>query len=191
MFPFLVSVLTVIIIIGFIPPIQERYYWIKYVGVRIIVSKFDVDDGVNLCWLNLLKDHINPSFNPWSSFKGFNSRILKPWLQNIYGSNLPNRLYTTLHIRDITVDTYSIVHWHWPKAVENVSLWNLRTACINMVLSILTTILMVRSAAQTWCEAQAPLNLIFCCFSWGIGYSIVSMVSLDQHSMILILPLQQ
>ena len=47
-FPLLVEVLNIIILIDFLPPIQERCHWIKYVGVCVSVEKFDVDDSVSL-----------------------------------------------------------------------------------------------------------------------------------------------
>ena len=48
MFLLIVAVLDVLILLGFLPPIQERCHWIKSLGVRIIVAKFDVDDGIIL-----------------------------------------------------------------------------------------------------------------------------------------------
>ena len=65
----------------------------------------------------------------------------------MYGSNLPYILLNILQIRDLTVDTYSIVYLPWEKLVENVYLGYLSEACINMVLAIVTKILMVCSAA--------------------------------------------
>ena len=62
-----------------------------------------VQNQPNLCWVNLSKAHINPSLTPWSPFNVFHYRLLKPWFQNIYGSNLPDSLYTILHIRYPTV----------------------------------------------------------------------------------------
>ena len=124
----------------------------------------NVQNQPSLCLINLYKSHINPSLTPWSPLKGFHSRITQPCLQYIYGSNLPNSLYTILHMRYPTVDPYSIVNCHWPKSVDNVSLWHISAECINAALVIVTTILMVRSAAPFWCEAPDPLNLIFCCF---------------------------
>ena len=70
----------------------------------------------------LAKSHINPSLTHWSPFKGFHSRLLKPWIQNIYSSNFPNGMYTILYITDPTLDTYSIFHFCWLKSVDNVSL---------------------------------------------------------------------
>ena len=123
-----------------------------------------VHNQPNLCWITFSKAHINPSLTPWIPIKVFHSRIMQPWLKNIYGSNLPNGLYTILYIRDITLYPYSIVHLHWTKSVDNVSLWHIIPDCINMALAIVITILMVCSAAPFWYEAPAPLNLIFCCF---------------------------
>ena len=47
-FPLIVAVLTVIIIIDFLPPIQERRHLLKSVGIRISVAKFEINDGVSL-----------------------------------------------------------------------------------------------------------------------------------------------
>ena len=113
---------------------------------------------------NLAKSHINSSLTHWGPFKGFHRRLLKPWLQNIYGSNLPNGLYTIMYIKYPTLDPYSVVHFRWPRSMDNVSLWYIIQACINMTLSILTTVLIVHSAYPFWCEAPAPINLIFFCF---------------------------
>ena len=71
---------------------------------------------------NLAKSDINPSLTHWVPFKGFHFRLLKPWLQNIDVSNLPNGFYTILYIRDPTLDPYSVVHFCWPKSMNNVSL---------------------------------------------------------------------
>ena len=140
---------------------------------------------------NLAKADINPSLNHWSPFKGFHFRLLKPWLQNIYGSNLPNSLYTILYIRDPTLYPYSIVHFCWPRSMHNVFLWHIIQFRINMAIAIITTVLVVRYTALFWCEALAPLNLIFCCFYyeqllheiWGIEDPIIRVVSLDHHSL--------
>ena len=48
MFPVIVSVLTVLILIGLIPPGQERRHWLKSVGIDISIAKFYVNDGVSL-----------------------------------------------------------------------------------------------------------------------------------------------
>ena len=48
MFLFLVSVLTVIIIILFLPSIQELIYSFVLLGVRVYVSKSDGNDGASL-----------------------------------------------------------------------------------------------------------------------------------------------
>ena len=48
MIPFIVAVLTVIILLEFIPPNHLRRHWLRYVGICISVADFDVDDGVNL-----------------------------------------------------------------------------------------------------------------------------------------------
>ena len=123
-----------------------------------------VHDQPNLCWINLAKSHMNLYLIPWIPFKGFQSSLLQHWLQNIYGSNLPNSLYTILHIRDPTVDTYSIVYYRWPKSVEIVSLGHISASYINIVLAIVTNILVENYAAKFWCEAPDQLNPIFLCF---------------------------
>ena len=48
MFPFLVEVLTVLILLYFLPPIQEHCHWLKLVGIRISVVKVDVDYGMSM-----------------------------------------------------------------------------------------------------------------------------------------------
>ena len=48
MFLLIVTVITVIILIDFLSQIQERYHWLRYVGVYVSVSEYDVDDGVTM-----------------------------------------------------------------------------------------------------------------------------------------------
>ena len=48
MFPLIVAVITVLILIDFLPLIQERRDWLKYAGIRVSVVKFDIDNGVIL-----------------------------------------------------------------------------------------------------------------------------------------------
>ena len=48
MFPFNASVIIMLILLGFIPSIQESFHWIKYVDVRVGVSNLDVNDGVSM-----------------------------------------------------------------------------------------------------------------------------------------------
>ena len=48
MFLLLVRLLTMLILIGFLPSIQESCYWIKSAGVRVSAAEFDIDDGVSL-----------------------------------------------------------------------------------------------------------------------------------------------
>ena len=45
-FMFLVAVLTILILLVFLQLIQERQHWLKPVGIRISIAKFDVDGGV-------------------------------------------------------------------------------------------------------------------------------------------------
>ena len=47
MFLLILEVLTMIILLGFLPLIQERLHWIKYLGVRVSIAEFDVDDGAS------------------------------------------------------------------------------------------------------------------------------------------------
>ena len=48
MFLLVVTVLTVLVIIGPFPPGQESYHWLVHVHLHVIVTKFDVNDGVGL-----------------------------------------------------------------------------------------------------------------------------------------------
>ena len=41
------AVLTMLILLYFILPSKERRHWLKYVGIRISVAKFDVNGGVS------------------------------------------------------------------------------------------------------------------------------------------------
>ena len=72
-----------------------------------------VHDQPKKTFHNLTKSHIKPSLTHWIPFNGFHSRIMKPWLQKIYGSKLPNGLYNILYIGDPTLDSYSIIHFCW------------------------------------------------------------------------------
>ena len=44
----IVAVITVIILLDFLPPIHERRHWIKSVGIRVSVTEFDVMDDLSL-----------------------------------------------------------------------------------------------------------------------------------------------
>ena len=46
--PLIVEVLTVIILLDCLPPIHKHLRRLVFVGIRIIVSKFDVNDGLGL-----------------------------------------------------------------------------------------------------------------------------------------------
>ena len=46
MFLLLVPVIVILILLDFLPLSQERYHWLKPVGVRISVAEFDVDYGI-------------------------------------------------------------------------------------------------------------------------------------------------
>ena len=48
MIPFLVAVLTMLVLLSFLPPRQELIHWLKPLDICISISKFDVDDGVSL-----------------------------------------------------------------------------------------------------------------------------------------------
>ena len=48
MFSLIVSVLTMIILLNFLPLIQDRYHTIKYVGICVGASKFDIHYGVGM-----------------------------------------------------------------------------------------------------------------------------------------------
>ena len=48
MFPSPMAVLTMLILIHFLPPIHEYYHWIKHVGIRIGITKVDADYGIDL-----------------------------------------------------------------------------------------------------------------------------------------------
>ena len=47
-FMLIVEFLTVLILISFIPHIQERCHWLKPVGIRISFANFDVDCGIGM-----------------------------------------------------------------------------------------------------------------------------------------------
>ena len=158
------SALSRLMDLGLCSSQQYTIYHIYDIKLQVSQTIHRVQKQPNLGWVNISKDHINPSLNTWISFEGFHSRLLQPWIQNIYVSNFPNSLYTILHIRDTTLYPYCIVHFHWPKSVENVLLGLKSAECINVVIFIVTNILIVWSTAPFWCKATAPLNLIFCCF---------------------------
>ena len=42
------AVLTMLILIHFLPLIHEHYHWIKHVGIRIVITKVDADYGIDL-----------------------------------------------------------------------------------------------------------------------------------------------
>ena len=46
--PLMVAVITALILIFPIPTSQDLIHWFMFVGVRIRVSKYDVDYGVSL-----------------------------------------------------------------------------------------------------------------------------------------------
>ena len=48
MFPLLVAVLTLLILLHFLPTNQDILNWIKPVGIRVIVAEFDADYVIGL-----------------------------------------------------------------------------------------------------------------------------------------------
>ena len=83
---------------------------------------------------------------------------------------------TPCMIQIFLIEPYSIVHFYWTKSVDYVSFGHISAACINIVLVIVTTTLMVSYAVQFWCEAPASLNLIFCWFfnRYSIKYEVLN-----------------
>ena len=60
MFPFLVELITVFIILDFIPSSQERHHWIKHVGICVIIANFDVDNRVSLSVPKAPDEYVTP-----------------------------------------------------------------------------------------------------------------------------------
>ena len=48
MFPLIMAVLTVLIFVDSFPLIQERRHWLIFVGIRVRIAKFYVNDFVSL-----------------------------------------------------------------------------------------------------------------------------------------------
>ena len=48
MFPLIVAVLTVLIFLDSFQPIQDCLHWLIFVGIRVSVNRFDVNDGTSL-----------------------------------------------------------------------------------------------------------------------------------------------
>ena len=48
MIQLIVSVLTVLVLLDCFPPSQERRHWLIFLGIRISISKFDINDGFSL-----------------------------------------------------------------------------------------------------------------------------------------------
>ena len=40
--------ITEIILLDFLPINQECRHWLKFLGIRVSVTRFDVDDGISL-----------------------------------------------------------------------------------------------------------------------------------------------
>ena len=91
---------------------QYTIYYQNNIKLKLYWTIHHVKNQPNFSWLNPAKSYINLSLNPWRPFKGFHSRIMILWFQYIYGSTLPNILYTILHIRGTTVYPYGIVNLH-------------------------------------------------------------------------------
>ena len=99
MFLLIVAVITVLMLLDFLPLIQERCHWIKSVGVRVSVAKFDVYDGVILsvpwalnCYVTLCLQFSTPLtyLSLWCATnlvdEGFGAYI---W----WGEEYPRKLY--------------------------------------------------------------------------------------------------
>ena len=56
MFPLVVTVLIVLVFLVSFPLSQDRCHWLIIVGICISVTKFDVNDGLNLS-IPLTSDH--------------------------------------------------------------------------------------------------------------------------------------
>ena len=48
MFPFIVIVLTVLIFLDSFPPSQELRHWLVFIGIRVGITKVDVNYGISL-----------------------------------------------------------------------------------------------------------------------------------------------
>ena len=46
--PFIVEVLTMLILFDFLPQIQERRHWLISEGIRVSVANLGVNDGISL-----------------------------------------------------------------------------------------------------------------------------------------------
>ena len=60
MFPLIVEVITVLIHIDFLPPIQECHHWFKPVGIRVSSAKFDVDYEFCISVPKATDDYVTP-----------------------------------------------------------------------------------------------------------------------------------
>ena len=56
MFPLIMAVITMLTLLDFHPPIQERRHWLKYIGIRISVANFDVNYGFSLSISRYIKN---------------------------------------------------------------------------------------------------------------------------------------
>ena len=62
MFPLVVTVLIVIVIFDRLPSDQECCHWIVLVRIHVRITKFDVNDGVDLTISQTSDHHISPCF---------------------------------------------------------------------------------------------------------------------------------
>ena len=66
--PLIVEVLTILTLLDFLSLIQEHRHWIKYLGIRIIVAKFNINDGVSISipyYLNHDTPRVSNLSPPW------------------------------------------------------------------------------------------------------------------------------
>ena len=47
-FLLIAAILDVLILLDCFPPIQELHHWLIFVGIRVSIDKFDVNDGFSL-----------------------------------------------------------------------------------------------------------------------------------------------
>ena len=60
MFPLVVAVITMLIIVDFLVLILESQHCLKSVGIRVIVTKFDVNDDVSMSVSQALNHYVTP-----------------------------------------------------------------------------------------------------------------------------------
>ena len=47
-FPLVVTVITMLVFLDIFPPVQERCRWFVLVRIHVSITKFELNDGVNL-----------------------------------------------------------------------------------------------------------------------------------------------